>query len=265
MADLNLTGMGHTIGWKAGAQLVLMEQARNSGGSFGYTPYSMGNSDNTYQGAPTVDADGKPIAFANRNGKLLETYREVFQSSNPGTFVLGHGIGVGFLKPGSAKDYSVTHLDPNIGDKVRSGELKMPLYNDFTELSDLDRRTLYNLMLAHEGKCRVPIFETWNEAGFDPAKDLLQLVITNPDTLYARPGWNGHWLQPEPLVQRRQRRLSHRLATAVHAARPFRRRRPALYSAAAVTANPIPPAATAGGRPLPTPARRPLQSPIPIR
>ncbi|NLV51059.1 MAG: FAD-binding protein [Clostridiales bacterium] len=202
MGDLNLTGIGHTIGWKAGAQLVMMEQAGTYGGGFGYTPYSMGNSDNTYQGAPTVDYNGKPIAFATRYGKLLDDYRDVFRTSNPDTFVLGHGIGVSFLKPGSANDYEATHLDPKIGEKVRSGEFKMPLYNDFTDLSDLDRRAIYNLMLAHEGKCRVPIFETWNEAGFDPARDLLQCVITTPDTLYARPGWVGinagpnNWFSP---------------------------------------------------------------------
>ena len=93
MVDMNMTGMGHTLSWNAGAELVLMDSLSNATG-LGYAPYSMGNSDNTYQGVRVIDADGKVIPYANSKGELLTEERQIFQSSRPGeNFVIGHGIG----------------------------------------------------------------------------------------------------------------------------------------------------------------------------
>ena len=60
MYNLNQTAIGHTIGWNAGAELVMMDEVEDyvlSG--FGYAPYSTGNSDNTYQGAPAGRRGGQ--------------------------------------------------------------------------------------------------------------------------------------------------------------------------------------------------------------
>jgi hypothetical protein len=50
MSDLNQYGLGHTIGWRAGAELIMMEQGGpNRLPGFGYAPYTTGNDDNTPQ------------------------------------------------------------------------------------------------------------------------------------------------------------------------------------------------------------------------
>src|SRR5208283_205277 len=62
MSNMNGAGVGHAIGWNAGAEFVLMEQTtpgRLTG--FGYAPYSMGNTSNTYHGTSIVDANNKEV------------------------------------------------------------------------------------------------------------------------------------------------------------------------------------------------------------
>ena len=67
-------------------------------------------------------------------------------------------------------DYSITNLEPDIGQKVRSGELKLPLYADMTILDEKHRRLIFGMMLSQEGKCRVPIYETMTKWGLRPGK-----------------------------------------------------------------------------------------------
>ncbi|NLO34139.1 MAG: FAD-binding protein [Candidatus Hydrogenedentes bacterium] len=188
MSDLNLTNMGHTIAWNAGADLVCMD-AVGGGGEFGYAPYSMGNSDNTYQGARVVDADGKVIPYANTRGELIVDERQIFQSSRPGeNYVIGYGIG---LATPMSQDYNPNGLDPSLGKKLRTGELKLPLYDDFAGMPEKSRKIIWNLMLAHEGKCRVPIFENMQKWGFDPAQDMLQYAITANERINVASSWVG--------------------------------------------------------------------------
>jgi succinate dehydrogenase/fumarate reductase flavoprotein subunit len=191
MSDLNNCGLGHAIGWNAGAEFVMMDQVSNGGLSgFGYAPYSTGNSDNTYQGAPMVDRDYRRIQHATVLDKLidLEDERGIFMPEEGASCVLGHGIG---LSVPAGMEYEVSHLDPGIGDKVRGGELKLPLYTDLTLLSREHNRLIWGLMLSHEGKCRVPIYETMTKWGFDPERDVLQLPVTNPDNYYLFSSWCG--------------------------------------------------------------------------
>ncbi|MDR2664716.1 MAG: FAD-binding protein [Oscillospiraceae bacterium] len=188
MFHINLTNMGHTIAWNAGAELVMMDQLYVGGLDMGYAPYSMGNADNTYQGAPTVDANGVRVQHASATGTLLTDERQIFQSANPDTFVIGHGIGLG---PTNTQEYSVSTLDHALNDKISSGELRLPLYNDFTLLDEKHRRLIWGLMLSHEGKTRVPIYETLSKWGFDPDKDMLQYAVTNAELLSHRSSWTG--------------------------------------------------------------------------
>jgi succinate dehydrogenase/fumarate reductase flavoprotein subunit len=44
-------------------------------------------------------------------------------------------------------------------------------------------------MVAHEGKTRIPVYEGYTAAGFDPDKDMLQAVVMPPD-LYRFSGWH---------------------------------------------------------------------------
>lgn len=188
MVDMNMTGIGHTIAWNAGAELVLMDSL-SSGTGLGYAPYSTGNSDNTYQGVRVVDADGKVIPYANSRGEILTEERQIFQSSRPGeNFVIGHGIG---LNTPVSRDYNSNNLDPSLSKKLRSGYYKLPLYDDFPGMEPKSREIIWNLMLAHEGKCRVPIFENMQRWGFDPEKDMLQYAITDHPYVCAMVSWMG--------------------------------------------------------------------------
>jgi hypothetical protein len=46
-------------------------------------------------------------------------------------------------------------------------------------------------MLAQEGKCRIPVYDVYTQAGFDPDKDLLQAPVMAPDAYGPRPWWAG--------------------------------------------------------------------------
>lgn len=198
MFHVNLTNMGHTIAWNAGAELVMMEQLYRAGVDMGYAPYSMGNTDNTYQGAPAVDANGKVVPYASSSGEILTDEYQIYQSAKPGeTFVIGHGIGLG---PTNTTDYNVSTLDPNLNNQIESGEVQLPLYNDFTLLQEKHRRLIWGMMLSHEGKCRVPIYETLSKWGFDPSRDLLQFAISNAPLLHQRSSWTGLEHAPENWV-----------------------------------------------------------------
>ena len=177
MGDLSLISMGHAMAWNAGAEMIGCDElspAMMSG--FGYAPYSMGNSDNTYQGTPIVDANGKRISHADQLGNPipLDNYHDIFASRNPDKFVIGHGIG---LDVRQNREYTITGMDRHVAEKVKNGELTLPFYADLTQLSEKDRSIIWDVMLAEEGKCRVPIYENFTAAGFNPAKDMIQLAI----------------------------------------------------------------------------------------
>lgn len=189
MYSLNQTAAGHTISWNAGAEMVLMEQQNHvcmSG--IGYAPYSTGNTDNTYQGAPAVDKDGKPIFYANANGELIHEERDIFKAADPDKFILGHGIGLSMTNTNA---YGSNNLDKKLGEKIRSGEYQLPFYNDFTLIPPQHRRLIFGMMLSQEGKCRVPIYETLTKWGFDPDKDMLQMPVLAPEAYSVGAAWTA--------------------------------------------------------------------------
>jgi succinate dehydrogenase/fumarate reductase flavoprotein subunit len=189
MCNLNQTAMGHTIGWRAGAELVMMEQSgQNRLSGMGYAPYSMGNNNNTYQGSPIVDKDGKEVHYANAFGKLLDTEKDIFMPSEEGSFVIGHGIA---LDHGQMKKYKITGTDPCLWNKVQNREYQMPFYTDWTLLTPSSRRLIFGMMLAHEGKCRVPIYKNLTDWGFDPDKDMLQYPVADYSAFPIDASWCG--------------------------------------------------------------------------
>ena len=95
MSNMNGAGVGHAIGWNAGAEFVLMEQTgpgRLNG--FGYAPYSMGNTQQYLSRylhrrcQRQRGAVGRPL----RPG--LKTVEERFFPSPGQKFQLGIGIGL---------------------------------------------------------------------------------------------------------------------------------------------------------------------------
>jgi succinate dehydrogenase/fumarate reductase flavoprotein subunit len=61
---------------------------------------------------------------------------------------------------------------------IARGELVLPLYADLPSMPEYERRAIWGLMIANEGKTRVPVYQNYGQAGFDPNKDMLQTPIT---------------------------------------------------------------------------------------
>jgi succinate dehydrogenase/fumarate reductase flavoprotein subunit len=55
-----------------------------------------------------------------------------------------------------------------------------------------EQRAIFGLMTAHEGKTRIPIYELYTQAGFDPDKDMLQANVLPPELAGSHmPWWNA--------------------------------------------------------------------------
>jgi succinate dehydrogenase/fumarate reductase flavoprotein subunit len=58
-------------------------------------------------------------------------------------------------------------------------------------MSETSRNIIWKLMLAHEGKCRVPIYKNFTEWGFDPDKDMLQFPVQDYSNFSLDMSWGG--------------------------------------------------------------------------
>ena len=178
MSDMNSAGVGQAIGWNAGAEFVCMEAGgHNRLSGFGYAPYSMGGTSNTYHGTPIVDADGKEVPWSDVFGRQLQTSAQRFLPSEGQKFMLGIGIGISAY----LREFSQNDLTRDLVERIRKGEFKLPLYADLTLLPETERRVIFNMMVGNEGKTRIPIYETYTKAGFDPDKDMLQTPVMPPE------------------------------------------------------------------------------------
>ncbi|MBN1177218.1 MAG: FAD-dependent oxidoreductase [Dehalococcoidales bacterium] len=174
MSDMNSAGVGQAIGWNAGAEFVCMEASgHNRLSGFGYAPYSMGGTHNTYHGTPIVDAEGKEVPWADVFGRELKTLQERFLPSEGQDFILGEGIGIGpYLQEFRGND-----LSRDLVERIRKGEFKLPLYADLSRMPELEKRAIWGMMVGNEGKTRIPVYDTYSKAGFDPDKDLMQAPV----------------------------------------------------------------------------------------
>jgi succinate dehydrogenase/fumarate reductase flavoprotein subunit len=178
MGNMNGAGVGEAIGWNAGAEFVCMEGSgpgRLSGHA--YAPYSMANAHNTYHGTPIVDAEGKEVPWVDAFNRPIKSQPERFLPSERQDFILGEGIGISrYLE--QFRNNDLTH---DLPERIRKGEFKLPLYADMTRLSALERRCIFGMMVGNEGKTRMPIYDTYTKAGFDPDKDMLQAPVVIPE------------------------------------------------------------------------------------
>lgn len=188
MGDLNNAGVGHAIGWQAGAEFACMEHTTaNRLSGYGYAPYSMGGCHNTYHGTPIVDADGKEVPWVDFAGNFLKTIEDRFLTHPGQQFQLGAGIGLSTY----LKEYTSNALTPDLAERIGKGEFKLPLYADLSRMPEHERRVIFGMMVAHEGKTRIPIYDAFTKAGFDPDKDVLQAPVMPLDG-YKNPNfWSG--------------------------------------------------------------------------
>ena len=188
MSDLNAAGVGQAIGWNAGAEFVLMEQTGDGRlAGYGYSPYSMGGTSNTYHGSAIVDANGKEVPWVDVFGRRLNTVEERFLPSPGQKFQLGIGIGLNSY----LQQYRLNDLIRDLPERIRKGEFVLPLYADLTLLSEDERRCIFGMMVGNEGKTRVPIYLKFTGAGFNPDKDLLQAPVMPPEAYQNSNFWGG--------------------------------------------------------------------------
>jgi len=154
--DPNNVGEATAAAWKAGAELSLMERSKGPvHGSFGWPRFGVGSPTNTWFPCNIVDANGKQVPWVDREGNVLDTIaqRTAYKAGAMPT--------------------------PDLNDMIARGELVLPLYADLPSMPEDERRAIWGLMVANEGKTRVPVYQVFNEAGFDPDKDMLYTPITN--------------------------------------------------------------------------------------
>jgi succinate dehydrogenase/fumarate reductase flavoprotein subunit len=167
-------GDGHAMGWIAGAEFTMMEKSVRtefSAAGRSYPPYGTGNNHNTWYGASIIDSTGKEIPYADRDGNILDSIEKRFLPVKGQPF---------FLKGGSIDNPKYEYEGPETLPFSRMIEkgYKLPFYADLTCLPETERKVIWGMMVGEEGKTRVPIYENYKNAGFDPEKHVLQCYGT---------------------------------------------------------------------------------------
>jgi succinate dehydrogenase/fumarate reductase flavoprotein subunit len=139
-----ITGDGNTMAFRAGAELTLMERTGilMLGTGFKHTWYG-GAGDASYENVPLVDANGKKLPWPTQgwaDGGAMRPTQEDMEKIIKG---------------------------------IQSGEYTLPFYGDFPAMPEIERRATWDLMLGEESTTKI-ITDTYEKAGFDPAKHLLQ-------------------------------------------------------------------------------------------
>jgi succinate dehydrogenase/fumarate reductase flavoprotein subunit len=180
-------GDGHAMGWRAGAEFTMMEKsvvAEFSGAGRSYPPYGAGNNHNTWYPASLIDAKGKEIPYADRDGNIVKGFEGRIKPTQNQKF---------FMKGGSVDypNYEIEGPETLPAAKMLEQGYKLPFYADLSGLPELERKVIWGMMIGEEGKTKVPIYGNYKSAGFDPEKDVLQCYGTG-------------WTSAEFLPQERQ-------------------------------------------------------------
>lgn len=170
--DPNCAGDGDVMAWLAGARMTLMERTQPSSAGMRYPAYGAGNCGNTWYPCNMVDAVGRELSWVNEKG-VVDMDVDKRSRVPEGHIMVGthspNPLCVGYVP------------EPSLAQKVRSGELKLPLYADMTTLPEHERKAIWDLMLRHEGKTRTALVGLLTKCGFDPEKDMLQSPIQRPE------------------------------------------------------------------------------------
>ena len=139
-----VSGDGTVMAWNAGAALTTMERTGMVGIATGLKhKWYSGAGDASYENVPIVDANGKRLPFP------IQGWEDA-----------------GAMMP-----------SPQVMEQIRQGVLKgeyeLPFYGDFPAMPDVERRATWKLMLGEESTTKI-IMDTFNEAGYDESRDLLQ-------------------------------------------------------------------------------------------
>lgn len=163
-------GSGHAMGWRAGLEFTMMEKsvrAEFSAAGRSFPPYGAGNNHNTWYAASMVDARGVEIPYVDRDGRELKTVSERYYPAPGQKF---------FLKGGVIDNPKYEYRGPEtieFGELVKRG-YQLPFYADLSRMPEAERRVIWGMMVGEEAKTKIPIFQNYNERGFDPEKHMLQ-------------------------------------------------------------------------------------------
>lgn len=184
--EINNSGDGTSAGWKAGAEVAGLERTWAADSGTGYVPYGTGNAHNSWFGTSIVDANGKEVPWIDMAGRKLESMEARFVPGEGNPFSFGQGFGIEDLTKPRSSD-----ITPDLPERISSGEFTLPLYADLTRLSEKERRAIFGTMVGNEGKTRVGVYETLTQAGFDPAKHMLQVPILPVESYGFACYWTG--------------------------------------------------------------------------
>ncbi|MFO1286148.1 MAG: FAD-dependent oxidoreductase [Rubrivivax sp.] len=115
------------------------------------------------QGSALVDAWGRPLAT------IAERCRPV---AGQKFFIMGGGSS-SHPHPG-LREYAGPRPIPDLEARMRAGEFTPPFYADLAGMPEMERRAIWGVMVGNEGKTRIPVKHTYEAAGFDPERDMLQ-------------------------------------------------------------------------------------------
>jgi succinate dehydrogenase/fumarate reductase flavoprotein subunit len=146
MMPRTISGDGAVMAWKAGAALTKMETSGVSriGTGFKHKWYA-GAGDASYENVPLVDANGKRLPYPIQ----------------------------GWEDGGAMSTQAGPDMEKTIRAGILNGQYALPFYGDFPSMSEVERRATWNLMLGEESTTKI-IIDTYNKAGYNPGRDLLQ-------------------------------------------------------------------------------------------
>ena len=153
----NSTGDGVAMAWMAGAELTLMERT-------GILMLGTGHKHTWYGGAG--DASYENIQLVDANGKKLPWPLQGWPDG-------------GAMRP-SPEDMAKIHKG------IQTGEYALPFYGDFPAMPDIERKVTWEMMLGEESTTK-NIIDSYNRAGFNPARHLLM------NYNYVEGMSPGHW------------------------------------------------------------------------
>jgi hypothetical protein len=161
------------MAWRSGVEFTMMEKSviAQWSGPRSFPPYSTGNNHNTWFAASMVDAEGRQLPWLDRDGRVVEKFADRFRPAQ------GQKL---FIKGGGEPDFNVYEVqgpDTQMTDELLKLGYKLPFFADLTSLPELERKVIWGLMVGEEGKTKIPVLRAYTEAGFDPAKDLIQVRV----------------------------------------------------------------------------------------